>query len=178
LGTLLQSFAANYDGSAVVVTWTLSESGEGMLLFASRAVSGTGVFRELADSKIQREGLTFRLIDKECEPGESYRYRIEVEDEQDRRTLFETEAITVPALPLTLYQIRYYLPGPARVTLEIYDITGKRIVCLVEGEQRKGLHSIEWNGIDESGNGAASGLYFYRLKAGKRAISKKMILLR
>lgn len=189
VGTLLQSHAARYDGSAVVVTWTLIETGEGMVFYILKAQGGSGDFRELVDPPIERENLTFHLRDTEYEPGETYRYRVEVEDDESRRILFETETISVPALPLTLYQnhpnpfnpsttIRYYVPARTRVILEIYDIAGKRITRLVNSERNKGFHHVKWKGIDESGNKVVSGVYIYRLQSGKDTVSKKLVLLR
>ncbi len=189
VGTLLQGHAAHYDGSALVVMWTLIEAGEDMIFYIAKAQSGSGDFREIVEPPLARENLTFCLRDTDYEPGETYRYRVEVEDDERRRFLFETGTISVPALPLTLYQnhpnpfnpsttIRYYVPARALVTLDIYDITGKRIARLVDSERDKGFHHVEWQGIDESGNKAASGVYLYRLQSGKDTISKKLVLLR
>ena len=74
--------------------------------------------------------------------------------------------------------ISYYLPTKARVAVEIYDASGALVRRLINEEQESGAHAIAWNGLDDRGAHVASGVYFYRLKAGKQAISRKMILLR
>jgi len=74
--------------------------------------------------------------------------------------------------------IRYCLPDRTGIRLEVYDVSGKRIVCLVDLQQEKGAYAIEWNGKDEQGSAMSSGVYFYRLTVGKQTISKKMVLLR
>jgi len=74
--------------------------------------------------------------------------------------------------------IRYCLPERSGVRLEVYDVSGKRIVCLVDSQQEKGAYTIEWNGKDGQGSAVGSGVYFYRLTVGKQTISKKMVLLR
>jgi hypothetical protein len=106
------------------------------------------------------------------------------------RALFETEAISTPAMPLTLHQnhpnpfnpsttISYYLPDASVVTLEIYDSTGRLVTRLADREQQeKGTHSVGWRGLDTAGRSVSSGMYFYRLTSGKETISKKMVLLR
>jgi hypothetical protein len=74
--------------------------------------------------------------------------------------------------------IRYCLPNGSGVKLEVYDVSGKRILCLVDSQQEKGAYIIEWNGKDGQGSAVGSGVYFYRLTVGKQTISKKMVLLR
>jgi flagellar hook assembly protein FlgD len=48
----------------------------------------------------------------------------------------------------------------------------------MDGTRPGGNHTVEWNGSDASGRTAASGVYFYRLVAGRFEQTKKMILLR
>ena len=64
------------------------------------------------------------------------------------------------------------------MTLAIYDSAGREIARLVDMEQPGGPYTRDWNGRDNSGIMAASGVYFYRLTAGKKTISRKMILLK
>ena len=95
----------------------------------------------------------------------------------------------MPALGLTLHQnhpnpfnpsttISFYLPERCDVRLEVFDVSGRRVTCLIDDSMDKGPRSAEWNGNYQKGNTAASGVYFYRLTAGTKTISKKMILLR
>jgi hypothetical protein len=75
-------------------------------------------------------------------------------------------------------EIRYYLPKATHVVLEIFDVSGRRIACPVNRYQEDGHHAVEWNGIDEAGVPVSSGVYFYRLIADRRTLSRKMVLLR
>jgi major membrane immunogen (membrane-anchored lipoprotein) len=63
----------------------------------------------------------------------------------------------------------YRLPGECHVNLSIYDIQGKLIEQLVNQEQSVGDHTIRWN------DGPSEGIYCYRLKAGEKVISDKLI---
>ena len=94
-----------------------------------------------------------------------------------------------PALPVTLYQnypnpfnpdtgIRYYLPRRGPVTLDIYDLTGRLVARLVQGEQAEGYHLARWNGRTGNGIPAASGAYLSVLTTREGSVSKKMILVR
>ena len=74
--------------------------------------------------------------------------------------------------------IFYKLAEYCRVRLEIYNILGEKIRTLINSKENAGIHSVVWNGRDDSGNPVASGIYLYRLNAGSYNAIKKMILLR
>lgn len=54
------------------------------------------------------------------------------------------------------------LPKAARVSIAIYDATGRRVTSLMDGEQRAGITTVHWNGRDDSGAAVPAGLYFMR----------------
>ncbi|MCF7793027.1 MAG: carboxypeptidase regulatory-like domain-containing protein, partial [Candidatus Cloacimonetes bacterium] len=64
------------------------------------------------------------------------------------------------------------------VTLEIYNIKGQKIRTLLNDEMPAGIHSLIWKGEDDAGKQAASGVYFYKMKAGNILQTKKMILMK
>ncbi len=70
-------------------------------------------------------------------------------------------------------KINYELPITNYVTLKIYDIGGKEIAALVNGQQNAGRYSVEWNA-----SGFASGTYFYKIVAGEFSQVKRMILVK
>jgi hypothetical protein len=189
VGTLLQSFTGSWEGSWAEIAWTLSEADDGTVFHLLRAEGPARVFVEIEGARLERDGLSFVIRDLTCVPGEKYIYRVELEENGTRRVLFETEEINVPALPLTLRQnvpnpfnpstsIEFYLPGSSRVRLDVFDVTGRLVSTLLDENRPAGTHSVEWNGSDPAGRPAASGVYFYRLVAGKDALTRKMILLR
>jgi hypothetical protein len=74
--------------------------------------------------------------------------------------------------------IAFGLPQPADVRVDVYTVAGRRVTTLVNGELPGGWHSARWNGRDVSGNEVAAGMYFYRIEAGNKVASRKMILVR
>ena len=74
--------------------------------------------------------------------------------------------------------IAFTLPEPTDVTIEVYDVTGRRIVTLMSDRLDAGGHFVEWSGRGANGEKVASGVYFYKLLAGDEEISKKMVLLK
>ncbi len=75
--------------------------------------------------------------------------------------------------------IRYDVPnGGARVSIAVFDVTGRRVRSLVDGAQPAGQQSVTWDGRDDGGTTVASGVYFYRMTAGSFAQTRKMVLLK
>ena len=74
--------------------------------------------------------------------------------------------------------IRYSLPEAAEVELIVYDVLGRQVRRLVDERKRAGNHEVVWNGRDVSGNPLASGVYFYRLKAGEFADTRSVRIVR
>jgi hypothetical protein len=64
------------------------------------------------------------------------------------------------------------------VNLEIFDINGRRIITLVDKYLPPGDYEVRWDGRDEAGREVSSGLYIYRLKAGRFEQHRKMLLIR
>lgn len=189
VGTLLQSSSAEYNGTGIEISWVMREMDDGLGFIISRKRAKENAFTAIEAPAIERDGMEFRFIDSSIERGASYVYRVEYTAGGEIRTLFVTDEIATPALPLTLRQnfpnpfnpstvIGYYLPEKCSVRLEVFDAAGRRVAELASGEQGPGGYRIEWNGTNGAGVPVGSGIYFYRLTAGKETISKKMVLLR
>ena len=71
-------------------------------------------------------------------------------------------------------------PGAAIIRLAIYNIAGQRVRVLFDGRQavQSGRHEAVWDGRDESGRKAASGIYLYRLEGAATVITRRMVLLK
>jgi hypothetical protein len=76
--------------------------------------------------------------------------------------------------------IRFALPEQDWVTIEIYDILGRKVRTLIKDVGiSRGVHDwVTWDGTDDYGNLVADGIYFYRFKSFQFNQTKKLILLR
>ena len=72
--------------------------------------------------------------------------------------------------------ISFSIKEKTPVELIIYNSLGQKVQTLVNKPLEKGEHSVVWNGTDNKGRPVASGIYFYRMKAGKYTETQKMIL--
>jgi flagellar hook assembly protein FlgD len=74
--------------------------------------------------------------------------------------------------------ILFSLPRDADVDLRIYDVAGRLVKTLVAARRPAGAHRERWDGRDDAGRGAASGVYFVRLRADGATEIKPMTLVR
>jgi len=72
--------------------------------------------------------------------------------------------------------ISFDLPEDAFVTLKIYNIIGQEIKTLVNEFKNAGRYTVVWDGKDNTGKIAPSGIYFYRITAGNFSKTLKMVL--
>jgi len=81
-----------------------------------------------------------------------------------------------PFNPATTF--RYALPVRCEVEVAIFNVLGRRVATLVRETQSAGEHTVVWNSTDDKGRTVASGVYFYRVRAGDEVQSRKMMLLK
>jgi len=74
--------------------------------------------------------------------------------------------------------IEFSIMEPANIILKIYDILGHEVTTLVNEHLDTGVHQVSWDAKNSNGKQVVSGTYFYRLAAGDRVISQKMLLLK
>jgi hypothetical protein len=72
----------------------------------------------------------------------------------------------------------FTLPERTHVTLSVYNLEGKLIKKLTNNMFDAGINKIDWNGTDSRGTPVSSGVYFYRLKARGKVLTKKMVVLK
>lgn len=122
-------------------------------------------------------------------PGKSYRYMVRIEDQSESSVLFVASVVETPdprTLTLRSYPnpfnpvtaIQYHVPEKVRAKVEVFDVSGARIITLADRIHKSGRHETRWNGRDAFDIPVSSGVYFVRLTAGKLSVSEKIVLLR
>jgi len=115
--------------------------------------------------------------------GSSYVY-------SDNNVGIEKEKSHIPT-EFTLYQnspnpfnpsttLQYAIPegNSFHIKLNVYDLRGAQVRTLVNQVVNPGIHSVVWDGIDTTGNEVSSGVYLYRIQAGRFSKTNKMLLIR
>ncbi|MFC2084820.1 T9SS type A sorting domain-containing protein [Bacteroidota bacterium] len=121
---------------------------------------------------------TYRLNGGEMKTGPDYIIGVtDTEVEQPLPTDFEVnQNYPNPFNPSTT--IRYSLPQASFVTVKIYNMLGQLVKSLISGDLSAGVHEVQWNGDDRYGMKVSSGTYIYRVVAGDKVATKKMVLLK
>jgi hypothetical protein len=188
VSAVLKSFQSCWDDDHVVVVWTLSDINDNVTFEVFRKDVPNGSYVEIRDAEITQKGDHFVFVDKSAELGNSYTYRINIIENGGVLTSFETSPST-PSLKFALYQnypnpfnpvttISFALSERTRVNLSIFDLEGKLVDVLADITLDKGLREVPWDGKDLRGNPVSSGIYFCRLKAGNRVLTRKMVLIK
>jgi hypothetical protein len=74
--------------------------------------------------------------------------------------------------------ISYQIPNPTKVSLVVYDITGRELKSLVNEIAATGYYKLTWDGRDNNNNLITNGVYFLRLKTDQANKTTKLILTR
>ena len=130
-------------------------------------------------------GETVRWLDREVEPGGSYVYWLETTDSTGHTKIFgPTEAVVVPGETQRLaldepwpnpasgsVSIAFTLPEAQSVSLSVYDLAGRRVAVLTEGELPAGRHAVAWDCAGE-----AAGVYLLRLETRNESLSRRVVI--
>jgi len=181
----IQSITAHTDGEQIILSWeTVTETNNfGFFIQSSENQENwvdrgfiAGYGNSISNQKYE---FTFNLKDKRAR-------WIRLRQVDFDGTEEYTQAIEIKALPseFTLDQnypnpfnpetrINFAVPKPGFVSLKVYDLLGKEVAVIVNGELASGNYSRVFNAAD-----LPSGVYVYRLEAEGTSISRKMNLLK
>ncbi len=74
--------------------------------------------------------------------------------------------------------VRFALPNAGPVSLQVFDVTGRKVATLVDHAMDAGSHVITWDGRDDSGNAVATGVYLARLQSGGETVTNEMVRMK
>jgi len=99
--------------------------------------------------------------------------------EEDEGVFRSVVGLTIspnPANPAC--QIEFRVAAAGRMSLSIYDVSGRLVTELEKGPMPAGAYRRVWDGKDASGAAVASGLYFCCLETGKNTLTRKIVVIR
>lgn len=176
---------------AVELIWAFSSSVAYRYDLFRKTVNGDAhtEFTRVAGNLIAGADGRIEVTDRNVEMGRRYVYKLQRCEQAEEYLL--SEEIYVPITTGVLLQnypnpfnpvtkIGFLVPdGTAEtVSLIIYDVSGARVRTLVNGILPAGRHLVEWDGRNDAGEPAGSGVYFYRMRLHGFTDTKKMLLLK
>ncbi|MCP4633592.1 MAG: T9SS type A sorting domain-containing protein [candidate division Zixibacteria bacterium] len=165
----LQATEVYSDGSVSEDIHDSIESGHGWASLVFNDVLATGVCIQF--NKV--EGWSYPYIHYKVHEFEVYASSTYIGSERDNLNCDYTIHGNYPNPFNALTVISYSLKYPANVSIDIYDILGRHVETLVNNKNKAGRHTIHWNASDYS-----SGVYFYKLTANDKILTKRMMLLK
>ncbi len=148
---------------------------------------GTGKNRQVYLLDRSRETRVLRGAEITLEAGETRTLKAivgtrgyaEAESEGIDLDGFETELRGASPNPFAeRATVEYVLSEAGKVTIEVYDVLGRRVQTLVDGKRESGGHRVRWDGTSRQGVPVGSGVYFVRLQAGEKTQTNKLVRVR
>ncbi len=185
----LQDYGARYESGVIAVEWRTSAPIPAADFAVLRQTGGDGSDWERIEVRVAGENETYTFEDADLLLGLSYRYRVLYGRHDGNRVLFETASVQVPELATRLLPnvpnpfnprttLSFELASPCRADLVVYDLAGRRVRTLVAEPLPAGRHHVEWDGRDEHGQRAASGVYVARFVAEAVRSYHKLVLVK
>lgn len=190
--TRLKTFDITMEEGTAVLRWeTGVELGmEGFAVVRSESEAGVyqAVTKETIRASGQSTGGRYEYRDEGVSANRTYWYKLQEVTEggvgmefgpysvEYRLSYGLDQNMPNPFNPTTT--IRYALAVDGPVSLTIYDVKGSRVRELVNERQRADVYRVVWDGSNQNGERVASGMYFYKLVAGKFTQTRKMMLLK
>jgi len=188
--TLLSHFSGTVEKGAAMLRWKTAVEGGVSGFRVLRADRPEGIYIEISRELIKSSGAgaDYLFRDADVEANKTYHYKlVEVSDDG---TVVELRRVSLtfrlvfaldqnvpnPFNPETT--IGFAIPEAGHVKLAIYDVAGRLVRTLVDGNRKAAYHREVWNGMDNNGTRVSSGVYFYKINAGRYVKTRKMVLLK
>jgi len=127
------------------------------------------------DNNLAAGNYSYRLKQIDIDGSFSYGAAVEVAISSAPRAFALLQNYPNPFNPSTV--ISYQLPVNSQVTLKVYDMLGKEVATLVNGEMKAGSYTVTFNTAAGT-HTLSSGVYVYRLQAGSFISIKKLVLMK
>ncbi|MCA0446567.1 MAG: hypothetical protein LCH54_10100 [Bacteroidetes bacterium] len=189
----LTSFTVKQNKGAVLIEWTTESELDNAMFKVFRTDSETGEANEItriAGMGTKSSRTDYKYLDKLVTAGKKYSYQL-IDYSYDGTESIH-DAVTIEIETPKVFNLEQNYPNPfnpettvpfavpfkANVSLEVYNILGQRVKVLVNDVYEPGVYSLVWNGRNDNGEMASTGVYFIRMQAATFNKVLKMTLLK
>jgi hypothetical protein len=185
----------NWDAEAdsVVLSWLITPTEGPQGCAVERSDGGTGGYHALTDTLIlPGHGGCYRFVDTSVAQSTPYLYRLVVTEQWGATTTHGPWDVTTPGsfaspwlgrpTPNPFFETMNVRFGVAaddrRVSVDVFDVSGRRVRTLRSGALSAGDYDASWDGTNQRGDMVANGVYFVRARIGSDALERKVVFLR
>lgn len=194
----LSTFDAAIEKNSVKISWVTESEIDNTGFHLYRSETSQGPFTQINGALIPGAGNStepreYSFVDDRIEPDHDYYYKLADVDIYGKTRWHGPISINTanlnipdeylleqnypnPFNPTT--NIEFQLQHPGTVSLDVFNVEGQLVRSLVQESLPAGHYTRVWDGLDEHGNAAASGIYTYQLRVGNTIDTKKMVLIR
>lgn len=191
----LSEFTCQSGDEGITLTWQTASENSNYEWLIERSINPTEDFQNI--DTIEAEGgssvgRSYSYTDNKVLPNTTYYYRLGDMDKNGQVTwhgpvmavsggLVYDKLQLMPCHPNPssgAVAIKYALHKPGTMALNIYDICGRRVNTLDQGQKQSGAYSLTWKGDDSQGRMLPAGVYFYQLNFEGTSLTQRMVLIR
>uniref|UniRef100_A0A7C3N9R1 T9SS type A sorting domain-containing protein n=1 Tax=candidate division WOR-3 bacterium TaxID=2052148 RepID=A0A7C3N9R1_UNCW3 len=188
----MTEISAIADNNSITLKWSTTSELNNSKWVIERSTDGRN-FENVGTLEAKNAPSTYTFTDTKVNGGTVYYYKVSDISKSGVKTEHPVIKVVASGKPkpttFTLTQnqpnpfkdvtiIEYAVPVKGKVTLEVYDITGKLVKTLVNEVKEVSWYTAKWDGKDNSGKNVASGVYFYKLQASGYESMMKMTYLK
>jgi hypothetical protein len=131
------------------------------------------------------------FLDREARRGERYEYQIEELRANGTRFIYPPQECHIGVLPSFAYlrqnypnpfngstTVIYGVPSAGHATIRLYNVLGQHVRTLVDAQTPQGEFKVSWDGRDQRGRVAASGVYFVAYTTETQKLTSRILLIR
>ena len=187
LSVELSAFTSNVTGNNAELKWTTSSEENNAGFDIERSIVNGQWFKvgSVNGYGTVSTAVSYSFTDRNLATG-NYSYRLKQTDFNGSFEYFNLSNEVYVGVPINFNlsqnypnpfnpstKISYALPNDGKISLKIYDMSGKEVMTLVNEVKTAGYYSVSFNA-----NSISSGIYFYTLKADEFTSTKKMVLVK
>jgi hypothetical protein len=193
------SFQAVAGNGKVDLTWTTRSESDLSMYKVARSDDPDNIMSwQIVATRVAHNtatGATYTVSDEGLSNGRTYYYKLHVVDQAEHQSVYNIDGTTVVQsatpqatvdMPLEFHlgqnfpnpfnnqtSFSFAIPTAERVTLKVYDIMGREVATILNGNMQANSYTINW-----SAENLATGVYMYTLQAGQYSETKKLLYLK
>jgi hypothetical protein len=188
----LTSFQAIPQNQSILVRWVFSSESAVSAIELHRSQQNEGPYT-LVFMATSTDRDEFEFVDSDVKPGGPYFYRLVITDRLGETRSFGPISASMhsPSYRTELgmgrpnpfsssngsMSIEFQLKQHGLASVRVFDVSGRLVRVLVNSVLDPGPHEVSWDGLDSSGNGTETGMYFIRLEAGNMTDAQSVLRL-